>query len=120
MGLFSNVLTHQTCVGANSRSDTNFEVAGSKSQNVRVFHVTLQIVCLGEDKFTFVRLSRLTCAFGANLKARGGREGNPTTSDEGRIPTAFHFRQGRVYQRAPPSVSKSNWPLTKKRNTRVV
>ena len=41
---------------ANSRSDTNFEVAGSKSQNVRVFHVTLQIVCLGEDKFTFVRL----------------------------------------------------------------
>ena len=53
---FGGTFLHQMCVGANSGSGTNLEMAGSKSQNDRVLHVTLQIVCLGEDKFTFVRL----------------------------------------------------------------
>ena len=47
--------------------------------------------------------SRLTCVFGANLKARDGEEEKESERHLSRIPTAFHFRQGRVYQRARSS-----------------
>ena len=97
---FCGTFLHQMCVGANSRSRTNLEMAGLKSQNVQGCITCLFRLCAGEKINSHLcDFSRLTCVFGANLKARGG-EGNPTTSDEGRIPTAFHFRQGRACTRA--------------------